>query len=85
MSYGEVRDFLAKHTKLIELSNPDGARVAVAPEYQGRVMTSSCDGLDGVSFGFVNRDFIAAGKLNKQFNNYGGEERLWISPEGGQF
>ena len=48
-------------------------------------MTSSCEGLEGMSFGFVNRDFIAAGIPNQHFNNYGGEERMWISPEGGQF
>jgi hypothetical protein len=85
MSYAEVRDFLAKHTQLIELADPGGARVAVAPRYQGRVMTSTCDGPEGMSFGFVNRDFISAGISNEHFNNYGGEERLWISPEGGQF
>jgi hypothetical protein len=85
MSYAEVRDFLAKHTQLVELADSGGARVAIAPEYQGRVMTSSCDGPDGRSFGFVNRDFISAGVPNPHFNNYGGEERMWISPEGGQF
>jgi hypothetical protein len=85
MSYAKVRDFLTKHTELIELIGPDGARVAVAPRYQGRVMTSSCNGPDGMSFGFVNRDFISAGIPNEHFNNYGGEERMWISPEGGQF
>jgi Family of unknown function (DUF6786) len=85
MSYAEVRDFLAKHTQLIELANTGGARVAVAPQYQGRVMTSTCNGPDGMSFGFINRDFISAGIPNEHFNNYGGEERMWISPEGGQF
>ncbi len=85
MSYGEDRDFLAKHTQLIELFDSAGGRVAVAPIYQGRVMTSSCDGPEGMSFGFVNRDFISAGVPNEHFNNYGGEERMWISPEGGQF
>jgi hypothetical protein len=85
MFYGEVRDFLAKHTQVIELTAPSGARVAIAPQYQGRVMTSSCNGLEGMSFGFINFDFIAAGNLNEHFNNYGGEERMWISPEGGQF
>ena len=48
-------------------------------------MTSSCNGPDGMSFGFINRDFISAGIPNAHFNNYGGEERMWISPEGGQF
>jgi hypothetical protein len=85
MLYGEVRDLLAKHTQLIELTAPSGARVAIAPQYQGRVMTSSCSGAEGMSFGFVNCDFIAAGNPNQHFNNYGGEERMWISPEGGQF
>ena len=59
--------------------------MAVCPEWQGRVMTSTCGGLDGPSFGFVNREFIEAGKLDPHFNNYGGEDRLWLSPEGGQF
>ena len=85
MSYGEVRDFLAKHTQLVELTAEDGARVAIAPAWQGRVMTSTCAGLDGPSFGFVCDDFISAGKTNPHFNNYGGEERMWLSPEGGQY
>ena len=85
MSYGQVREFLAKHTQLVELTNSEGARVAVCPEWQGRVMTSTCGGLDGQSFGFVNDEFIKEGKPNLHFANYGGEERLWLSPEGGQF
>jgi hypothetical protein len=86
MSYGEVRDFLAKHTELVELTSENGARVAVAPEWQGRVMTSTCAGLEGPSFGFVYNDFIAAKKYdNPHFNNFGGEDRMWLTPEGGQF
>ena len=85
MSYGEVRDFLAKHTKVIELKDESGGVVAITPEYQGRVMTSSCDGEKGTSFGFINSDYIKEGKIDKHFNNYGGEERLWLSPEGGPF
>ena len=85
MTYGETREFLAKHTQLVELINADGARVAVCPEWQGRVMTSTCGGMQGLSFGFINGEYITAGKLDRHFNNYGGEERLWLSPEGGQF
>lgn len=84
MSYGKAKEFLAKHTNVVELSDGD-ARVAVTPAWQGRVMTSACGGSDGLSFGFVNTDFIEAGKQNLQFNNYGAEERIWLSPEGGQF
>lgn len=85
MTYGEVKRFLDRHTDLVELTDGDGARVAVCPEFVGRVMTSTCDGADGPSFGFVNRAFIEAGNLDPKFNNYGGEERMWLSPEGGQF
>jgi hypothetical protein len=85
MSYREARDFLACHTQLLELTNDRGARVAVCPEWQGRVMTSTCAGLDGPSFGFINREFIERGQLNPQFNNYGAEDRMWLSPEGGPF
>jgi hypothetical protein len=85
MTYAEVRDFLAKHTKVLELKDANGGMVAITPEYQGRVMTSSCDGEKGISFGFVKSDYIKEGKIDKHFNNYGGEERLWLSPEGGPF
>jgi len=85
MSYREVRDFLRRHTHVVELADDRGARVAVCPEWVGRVMTSTCGGPEGPSFGFVNRPFIEAGKTDPKFNNYGGEERFWLSPEGGQF
>ena len=85
MSYREVRDFLVRHTEVVELSDGQGALVAICPAWQGRVMTSTCGGEDGPSFGFVNRAFIEWGKLDPRFNNYGGEDRMWLSPEGGQF
>ncbi|MEN6450933.1 MAG: DUF6786 family protein [Thermoguttaceae bacterium] len=85
MSYAEVRAFLAKHTKLIELSNKSGARVAIAPEMQGRVMTSTCGGPEGPSFGFVNRSYIEAEKLDPHMANPGAEDRFWLCPEGGPF
>ena len=84
MSYGKAKTFLAKYVKVIELADGD-ARVAVVPAWQGRVMTSTCGGPEGLSFGFVNRDFIEAGKNDLRFNNYGAEDRLWLCPEGGQF
>lgn len=85
MSYREARDFLVRHTEVVELSDGRGGLVAVCPRWQGRVMTSTCGGKDGPSFGFVNRDFIEAGNLDPRFNNYGAEDRMWLSPEGGPF
>lgn len=85
MSYAEARDFLSRHTRVVELCDASGARVAVCPAWQGRVMTSTCGGAQGPSFGFINSPYIEAGKVDKHFNNYGAEERMWLSPEGGPF
>jgi hypothetical protein len=48
-------------------------------------MTSTAEGLKGLSFGWINRDLIASGKTVEHMNVYGGEDRFWIGPEGGQF
>ena len=77
--------FLAGHTAVVELTGPDEARVAVAPAYQGRVMTSTLGGAGGLSFGWINRKFIELGLDDAKFNNYGGEDRIWLGPEAGQF
>lgn len=84
-SYGAVRDFLVAHTNVVELTGENGERVAICPAYQGRVMTSTCNDLQGRSFGWVNRAFIERGENDKHFNNFGGEDRLWLGPEGGPF
>ncbi len=85
MSYREARAFLSRHTNVVELTDKQGARVAVCPVWQGRVMTSTCEGPEGLSFGFINREFSESGEKNPHFNNYGGEDRFWLSPEGGPF
>ncbi len=84
-TYAEQREFLSRHTQVLELSDGRGARVAICPQWQGRVMTSTSGGLSGPSFGWINRQFITDGKPSAAFNNYGGEDRFWISPEGGPF
>jgi len=76
--------FLRKHTDVFVLS--DGmARVAVVPLYQGRVMTSTAGGPKGLSFGWLNRELIASGERKRGMNAFGGEDRFWLGPEGGQF
>ncbi len=54
-------EFLNQHADVVELAPPGGGRIAVTPDYQGRVMTSATGDGDGASFGWVNRPFIAAG------------------------
>jgi hypothetical protein len=85
-TFGEDLEFLKKHTRVITLSSPDGqALVAVNPDIQGRVMTSTAAGPAGLSFGWINRDLIASGENNPHINTFGGEDRFWLGPEGGQY
>ena len=81
-TYAYDRQFLKKYHDIIELKNGNSAVLLVA-DYQGRVMTSTCDGES--SFGWINYDLISSGKKAEHINVYGGEERFWIGPEGGQF
>src|ERR1700676_2094898 len=83
-TYAYDRDFLRKYTSIIELRN-GSSKIMIIPQYQGRVMTSSCCGDSGYSFGWINYNLIASKKSMKHINPYGGEERLWLAPEGGQF
>jgi hypothetical protein len=78
--------FLKAHTKVIVLSDAGGqAQVAVNPDLQGRVMTSTAAGLEGLSFGWINRELLTSGVNNAHINAFGGEDRFWLGPEGGQF
>ena len=85
-AFGQDVEFLREYTDAIVLSDAQGqARLAVVPAYQGRVMTSTAGGPDGFSFGWLNYELIASGKVQPHMNAYGGEDRFWLGPEGGQF
>lgn len=85
-SFGNDVAFLKRHTRIVVLKDAGGTSLAaVAPDLQGRVMTSSADGKRGLSFGWINRELISAGRPIEHFNPYGGEDRFWLGPEGGQF
>ncbi len=74
--------FIADHAHVTVLRAEGCGPVAVAPALEGRVMTSAF-GETGPGFGLVNRAAILAGPRDTRFANYGGEDRLWLSPEGG--
>jgi len=73
------------HEDLVLLGDSLGAQVLIAPAYQGRVMTSTSGGHAGRSNGWINHTLIASGILQPHMNAFGGEERFWLGPEGGQF
>ncbi len=90
--YTEDLAFLRAHTPIIELRSGD-ARVALAPAWQGRVMTSTPGGDNARAMGWIHRPVIEAGikpeaertGLDKHIHVFGGEERLWFGPEGGPY
>ncbi len=85
-TFGGDVSFLQKHAEVVVLQDRSGSgQVAVVPAMQGRIMTSTAGGPGGKSFGWINRELIASGQTLKHMNPYGGEDRFWIGPEGGQF
>lgn len=85
-SFADDLAFLRKHSDLVVLSDQSRtARVIVAPQYQGRVMTSTAQGDRGASFGFIHRANIERGQRAEHINVFGGEDRFWLGPEAGQF
>ncbi len=85
-TFGGDVSFLQKHAEVVVLQDRSGSgQVVVVPAMQGRIMTSTAGGPGGKSFGWINRELIASGQTLKHMNPYGGEDRFWIGPEGGQF
>ncbi len=73
---------LAANTTVIELVAGD-ARIAVAPEHQGRVMSAT--GRSGQSLGWISHRVLREGPMSPVFNALGGADRFWIGPEGSRF
>ena len=87
-TFGYDLQFLKQyHKDLILLGDGSdaGAQIIILPAYQGRVMTSTADVNGGMSFGWINYDLIDSNKEEEHFHAFGGEERFWLGPEGGQF
>ena len=77
---------LRQHSDVVVLA--DAARepqVVVAPAYQGRVMTSTIGGADAPSFGWIGWTAVRSGQRQPHMNVFGGEDRFWLGPEGGQY
>lgn len=78
--------FLKKYGDVIELTDAKGkSRIAVMPGLQARVMTSTAGPPENLSYGWINRALFQSGDTSIHMNAFGGEERLWLGPEGGQF
>lgn len=82
-TYNKEITALKPHCQIVELQSGQ-TRVAIAPELQGRVLTS-CTSTDKEGFGWINHALIASGQMQPHLNAYGGEDRFWIGPEAGQY
>lgn len=84
--FDEDVTFLRKYSEVMVLSDPEAqSRIAVMPALQARVMTSTAGAAESFSYGWINRPFFEAGDTSVHMNAFGGEERIWLGPEGGQF
>ena len=82
-TFGYDLNFLQGKDSVLVLKNKSGkGQLIVSAKYQGKVFTSTAEGLAGKSFGWINYPAFD-GELNQHMNAYGGENRLWLGPEGG--
>ncbi|HTR29172.1 MAG TPA: DUF6786 family protein [Puia sp.] len=75
--------FLQKRDSGLIVLRQGDAEVLVSPKYQAKVFTSTAAGEDGMSFGWIH--YKAFDTADAHMNAYGGENRLWLGPEGGRF
>jgi hypothetical protein len=79
-------NFLLHHDSIVILKTRNGlGQVAVSPKYQAKVFTSTADGLGGQSFGWIKYETFDLKQPDTHMNAFGGEDRLWLGPEGGRF
>ncbi|HTN35479.1 MAG TPA: DUF6786 family protein [Arachidicoccus sp.] len=86
-SFSGDLNFLRKYDPdliVLQQKGDSSAQVIVSPAYQAKVFTSTANGLQGKSFGWVNYKAFS-GEKDPHMNAYGGENRLWLGPEGGKF
>jgi hypothetical protein len=85
-TFQEDVEFLKKYIDVIVLQDASGnGKLAVSAALQGRAMTSTSEGNDGLSYGWINKELFMSGDTSEHMNAYGGEDRIWLGPEGGQF
>ncbi|MEX2235789.1 MAG: DUF6786 family protein [Cyclobacteriaceae bacterium] len=78
--------FLKNYSGVIELRDVDGkSKIAIMPGLQARVMTSTAGPPENLSYGWINKGLFESGDTSIHMNAFGGEERIWLGPEGGQF
>lgn len=76
---------LLKSVNGFTLLKSGDAMMALSGAYQGRVFTSTSDGMGGKSLGWFNRKIIQQGNSAHELSKLGGEGRFWFGPEIGKY
>lgn len=84
-NFGADLEFLKKYDSTTLLLANGDAKIIVSPLYQGRIMTATTQGEQGLSMGWLNYKLIESGQLVPHINAFGGADRFWLGPEGGQY
>lgn len=86
MNFQQIAQLIEKTGhRIVTLNAPGRDRpVMVCPTLAGRVMGTSYDGVAGSIGGFIDIKAFQQG-ITDIWDNWGGEERYWLCPEGGQF
>ncbi len=80
-----VVSHLDKYIDDVVVLSSGASKIAVSPSYQARVFTSSLNGDEGNSLGWINWESIDAGNSHQKMAYLGGESRLWFAPEFGPY
>ncbi len=64
-TFGYDLEFLQNHLDEIitRKGQNEKSQLIIAPRYQGRVMTSTANGAEGRSYGWINDDLIKSGEV----------------------
>ena len=86
MKFSEVRALLkqAGRDACVLAGRDAQCKVLVCPELAGRVLGTTSGGENGAFGGFIDAQAFQEG-MKDIWDNWGGEERYWVAPEGGQF
>ena len=85
-TFGYDYKYISSYRDVVLLKDKVGNSFALSsPELQGQVLTSTCNGMNGMSLGYINHERIASKELRTHSQGYGGEDRIWLGPQGGQF
>lgn len=73
------------HSLIVLSSDDEASQILVSPKYQAKVFTSTAEGADGQSLGYIGYKALDSESFDPHMNGYGGENRFWLGPEGGKY